>query len=151
MTKNIDYFLDGPETLRGAERVAKELFRAIEKHHGQEEARRIFKIVAEGITKTDERRMERDAILERFDQMSDPNVMELARQLEAEGYGTQATIDHRIRELLRKRKTGIAEGTWTGPPIQWGDMIAKAPTAGADEPTDAECRAALQALKTKKL
>lgn len=118
MAKNIDYFFEGPETLRGANRVAREVFIAIRKHHGEDEARRIFETLAKGITKADERRMEREVILERYDQMSEPNVMELARQLEEEGYGTAATVDHRIRELLRMRKAAIAEGTWDGPPRQ---------------------------------
>ena len=152
MTKNIDYFLEGPETLRGADRVARQLFSAIMRHHGEIEARRIFETIAKGMTKTDEARMKRNEILERYDRMPRPNVMELARQLEQEGLGTMATIDHRIRELLRKRKAAIAQGTWDGPPWHWPDYEALILESNrpADELTEAECDAALAILNTKR-
>jgi hypothetical protein len=51
----------------------------------------------------------------------EPNVMQLARNLAAEGLGTEATVDHRIRELVRKRKRALADGTWptAAPPWPW--------------------------------
>jgi len=120
------------ETIAGAERRALVLYLEIEKHHGEEEARRIFAKRGKKPTKTENAERKTWKVLQRFDAMPAPNVMELARQLALEsktlpvdeqitprGSTSEATIDHHIRDLLRKRKARIADGTWNGPPW-WG-------------------------------
>jgi hypothetical protein len=105
----------------------------IEHHHGEEEARRIFTERARKPTKTEIAERKAFKLLDRFDRMRPvPNVMQLTRELAIEsktlppeeqltprGSTTEATIDHHIRALIRKRREKIAGGTWAGPPWDW--------------------------------
>jgi hypothetical protein len=135
MSENLLKLFAGPiESIEGAERHALRLYLEIEKHHGEQEARRIFTNRGRKPTKKEVAERKRFKILERYDFMPEPNVMELARQLEVEsktlppdeqitprGSKTQATIDHHIRSLLKRRKEEIAAGTWEGPPWDWSN------------------------------
>jgi hypothetical protein len=145
---------DGADTPWGAAREARSLFFVIVQHHGEAVAKKMFtNIAATWNTKTEQARQRGYKILKRYDDMPEPNVMELARQLSEDGLGTVATVDHRIRELLRKRKKAIAEGTWCGPgndPFEGGgETVLKSDQTG-DEPTEAEWEAALAIMKTKR-
>jgi hypothetical protein len=123
------------ETIDGAERHALRLFLEIERHHGEAEARRIFTERGREPAKTEIAEWKIFQLLDRYDNMKpEPNVMELARQLDCEsrtlppeeqllprGGTTVSTIDHYIREQIRRRKAKITDGTWDGPPWKWND------------------------------
>jgi hypothetical protein len=128
-----------PDTLLGAEILASDLFAMICKYHGELHARRIFAETAKGITKADILRMNKFTILERYDAMTPaPNVGRLARELEEEGKrlpperqitprpgASRDTIERYIFALLAERKEAIANGTWHGPPFEWGRIIVE--------------------------
>src|SRR5947209_6893188 len=86
MSENLLKYFSGPiETVEGAERHALRLFLEIEKHHGEEEARRIFTERGRESTKTELAERREFRLLDRYDNMQPtPNVMELARQLACE-------------------------------------------------------------------
>jgi hypothetical protein len=121
------------ETIEGAERHTLRLFLEIEKHHGEEEARRIFAERGREPTKAELAERKAFRLLDRYDNMQPkPNVMELARQLACESKTlapeeqltprsstTEATIVQYINDLRRKRNAKLAEGTWEGPPWNW--------------------------------
>jgi hypothetical protein len=134
MSENLLKYFAGPiETIEGAERHALRLFLEIEKHHGEDAARRIFTERGREPTKTEIAERKAFQLLDRYDNMQpEPNVMELARQLVEEsntlpieeqltprGSTTEATIVQYIRDLRRRRKAAIAAGTWVGPPWSW--------------------------------
>jgi hypothetical protein len=134
MSENLLKYFAGPiETVVGAERLALRLFLDIERHHGEDEARRIFARWGKEPTKNEIAEAKTFKVLDRYDNMlPEPNVMALARELAAEnislppadqitarGSTTAATIEHHIRDLLRRRKAAVAAGTWQGPP--WFD------------------------------
>lgn len=105
----------------------------IEKHHGEAEARCILTERGREPTKTEIAERKAFRLLDHYDSMQpEPNVMELARQLAEEnktlpieeqltprGSTTEATIAQYIRDLRRRQKAAIAEGTWDGPPWSW--------------------------------
>jgi hypothetical protein len=134
MSENILKYFAGPiETIEGAERHALRLFLEIEKHHGEDEARRIFTERGREPTKTEIAERKAFQVLDRYDDMLPaPNVMKLARELVCEnktlspeeqltprGSTTEATIVQYINDWRRKRKAAIAAGTWAGPPWNW--------------------------------
>jgi hypothetical protein len=135
-TPNLDYFFEGPETLRGADRVARDLFHDIQRHHGFFQAKRIFTEIAKGLTASDEARMNRRTILQRYDAMIPrPSVTQLANELVEEGKRlpleqqitprgstSYETIKRHIQVLLAERKQAMTQGTWDGPPWVWGQL-----------------------------
>jgi hypothetical protein len=119
--------MEGLETLEAAKKRAYVLYRDIVMLHGAEEANKIFKGLADRggmskMTKADLAKSDSEMILMILDDMPKPNVMELARQLADDGWGTVTTVDHRIREARRKRKADISKGTWDGPPL-WNEKL----------------------------
>jgi hypothetical protein len=120
------------ESVSGASVRAYRLFREIEKHHGTEEARRIFRAWSKAPSKKQINEIKAWRILDRFDAMQPQNVAELARQLVSEnetlpeedrltprGKPTLPTVDKYIRLLLKKREDKLVAGTWIGPGRPW--------------------------------
>lgn len=135
MSENLLKLFGGPiETREGAERHALRLYLEIEKHHGEQEARRIFARRGRRPTKREAAEWREFKLLDRYDNMQPkPNVMQLARELEAEsktlpadelltarGNTTASTAVHYINQLRKRRDRKIAEGSWGGPPWNWG-------------------------------
>jgi hypothetical protein len=134
MSRNLLKLFPGDiRTAHGARLRILRLFYEIEDHHGTDETRRLFAERTKKPSKRELAERKEHLLLQRFDAMPVPNVMELARDIVAEnktlppdeqltprGSTSEATITHYIRELLRKRKAAIADGTWAGPPW-WPD------------------------------
>jgi hypothetical protein len=116
------------ESKSGAATRVMKLFWEVEKHHGTDEARRIFERWARHPTQAEINKLKGWKLIERYDDMDDQNVRELARQIEAANAKlpndqqltprprpTRETIEAYLRELLRQRRDGIKDGTWDGP------------------------------------
>jgi hypothetical protein len=128
MSENLlKLFAGRVETKQGAELRALRTFLEIEKHHGEEEARRIFARLGKKPGKREIKEREGFDMLSRFDMMEPrPNVDHLARQIAEETGRTFDTAKAYINELRRKRRDMIAAGTWAGPPYfdefrDWGN------------------------------
>ena len=115
-------------TIDGACMEAQKLFMHLEKHHGADEARKIFREWGKKLTKNRINELKAWALLRRYDAMERPNVSELARQVVAENAAlpednqltprfrpTLPTVDKYLRLLLTKRGEGLKNGTWEGP------------------------------------
>jgi hypothetical protein len=114
--------------LAGAELEAWKLFLLIKQHHGETEARRIFREWGKEPSKNRINELKNWALLQRFDEMEKPTVAELARQVVEENAGlseeeqltpryrpTLPTVDKHLRNLLRERREGLKAETWEGP------------------------------------
>jgi hypothetical protein len=113
-------------TKDGAQMRALRTFLEIEKHHGEDETRRIFARLGKKPGKLELKEREGFRVLERYDTMEPrPNVDQLARQIAGETGRTFETAKAYINEQRRKRRDKIVAGTWAGPPYfgsfdDWG-------------------------------
>jgi hypothetical protein len=112
-----DLYVEGVDSIRGAEYAAYKLFRKIEEHHGRAGARRIFALWGSPPSAKKLRWIKNAALLDRLDMMKpEPNVQRLARELAEEnktlpreerhgprGSINPVTLDKYIRRLCDKR------------------------------------------------
>lgn len=114
--------------LAGAQLEAWKLFLLIKQHHGEKEARRIFKKWGKDASRKEINELKNWALLQRYDAMAEPNVAELARQivdlnatlpkdqqLTPRYRPTVTSLDKHLRLLLKRRETGLRNGAWEGP------------------------------------
>ena len=106
--------------IAGAFYHAGQLFGSIAEKHGYAIAREIFQFHAKP-DEAAEAEWRNWQILHRYDLLpgDPPNIMDLVRQLSDEGLGTIATVEHRVRDLIRKRKRAMADGTWPSHAPPW--------------------------------
>lgn len=115
-------------TKTGAAARVSFLFSEIEEAHGLDEARRMFAEWATSPTASEINKLKGWRLIERYDDMLEPNVRELARQVEADNAKlsddeqltprrkpSRETIEAYLRGLLRDRREAMAADTWDGP------------------------------------
>ncbi|MCA1514543.1 hypothetical protein N2605_16305 [Bradyrhizobium yuanmingense] len=131
MSENLKklFLQSNPTTTKtGAAMRVSFLFHEIEEAHGLDVARAMFEKWAKPTTQNELNKLKGWRLIERYDDMLEPNVRELARQIEAENAKlpddeqltprrkpSRETIEAYIRELLRERRKAIEAGTWDGP------------------------------------
>jgi hypothetical protein len=114
--------------LAGAQLGAWKLFLLVKQHHGEKEARRIFREWGKEPKKNRLNELKNWALLQRYDAMPDPNVAKLARaivemnatlpkdqQLTPRYRPTVTSLDKHLRLLLKRRAAALRNGTWEGP------------------------------------
>lgn len=120
MSENLRRIILKDEAIRLFERIATEV--------GREEARQIFGYIADDIPDDEIRELKNLAILQRVDAMAPLNIAELARVLVKEnddaaiaglpppngprGSRDVMTMDKHIRNLIKAREAGLADGSW---------------------------------------
>jgi hypothetical protein len=120
MSENLPRLMLWWEAIGLFERMAREL--------GRDEARRAFRYISDDIADDEIRELRNLAILQRVDEMQPPNIAELARTLVKEndaaalagltppngprGSRDVMTMDKHIRNLIKLRDAGIADGSW---------------------------------------
>jgi hypothetical protein len=129
MSENlVKLFTHDVTQLAGAQLEAWKLFILIKQHHGEKEARKIFREWGKEPSKKRINELKNWALLQRYDAMAEPNVAELARQivelnatlpkdqqLTPRYRPTVTSLDKHLRLLLKRRETGLRNGTWEGP------------------------------------
>jgi hypothetical protein len=127
------------ETKSGAAMRVMELFYQIEEAHGTEQARLLFERWATRPSQSEQNKLKRWRIIERYDAMQIKNQAQLAReiveaneklpedeQLTPSFRPSYPTVYDYIRTLLRERREAVKAGTWDGPgydplaaPLDW--------------------------------
>jgi hypothetical protein len=79
------------------------LFEAIQKHHGEDTARKIFAPYGRALTKTDNRIRKDAALLWRLASMEKPNISALVREIEGE-CGKEETVEEYLKRIARTEK-----------------------------------------------
>lgn len=124
----VKYSINDVTDLAGAQLEAWKLFSLIKTHHGEKEARSIFREWGKEPSKERINELKNWALLERYDAMAEPNVAALAReivelnatlpkdqQLTPRYRPTVTSLDKHLRLLLKRRETALRGGTWEGP------------------------------------
>lgn len=120
MSKNLPRLFLWDEASRLFERMAHEV--------GRDEARKLFRYIADDVPDDEIRELKNFAILQRVDQMQPLNISKLARTLVKEnddaaiagltppngprGSRDVMTMDKHIRNLIKERAAGLADGSW---------------------------------------
>jgi hypothetical protein len=131
-------WLTSVETIRAATERVEWMYSHIEKHHGAEAASKIFLTFGKKLSKTRLNRLKNMNLYWLFDQMEDPNVAALARevfeknaersrndQLTPRPNPSVPTLEKHLRELIKKRDEAERAGTWKGPPSRGSRASAK--------------------------
>jgi hypothetical protein len=125
MSENlVKYTKNDLTKLWGAEVDAHKLFLLIKQHHGEKEARRIFRGWGKEPSKKRINELKNWALLQRYDAMDEPNVAALARevvelnadlpkdqQLTPRYKPSLFTVDKHLRLLLKQRETALRNET----------------------------------------
>jgi hypothetical protein len=107
---------------------ARRLFEEMKHALGEDEARKIFRYLSDDVPDDEIRELKNLAILQRVNAMQPLNRAELARELVSEndqaamaglpppngprGSRDVMTMDKHIRNLIKQRDDGLADGTW---------------------------------------
>jgi hypothetical protein len=132
------YLQQNPITTKmGAIARVSDLFQQIEEIHGLDAAREIFENVSTPVAQNKFNQWKGWRLIAMYDQMAQPNVRALSREIERENAArsieeqltprfrpSRETIESYLRELLRERRKSIQAGSWAGPrPGEWWPVL----------------------------